>query len=114
MTVKRAFFKRDAIAGDTFDYLEEKRHLEVTTIVLINKVAKRAFGESFRDYSESSFSNIDYLFQCRNKIAHRAQAVYRDGKGVQQTVDTSTIEAWWYSVSELFEWLETKARKCGE
>lgn len=78
VSIKTAFFRRDSIASDAFDYLEEKRQIEVSPVELVNKVAKRAFGQSFAEHDRCAFDSLDNLFRCRNKIAHRAKATFRD------------------------------------
>jgi hypothetical protein len=106
VSIKTAFFRRDSIASDAFDYLEEKRQVEVSPIELIHKVAKRAFGQSFADYDRQAFDSIDNLFRCRNKIAHRAKATYRDKHEVLTSPTGDSLIEWWSAVTKLQAWLE--------
>lgn len=110
VSIKTAFFRRDSIASDAFDYLEEKRQIEVSPVELVNKVAKRAFGQSFSEHDKAAFDSLDNLFRCRNKIAHRAKATFRD-KNENLTLPTAQmLVEWWNTVRKLQTWLESK---CG-
>jgi hypothetical protein len=110
VSIKTAFFRRDSIASDAFDYLEEKRQVEVSPVELVNKVAKRAFGQSFAEYNQNAFDSLDNLFRCRNKIAHRAKATFRDKKENQTWPTAQSLVEWWNTVTTLQAWLESK---CG-
>jgi len=80
IAIKQAFFKKSSAAGAVYDYLEDNRRINISIIELIHKPAKEAFGESFIDVDKNSYDDIDYLFRCRNKIAHKGKVVYRDNK----------------------------------
>lgn len=110
VSIKTAFFRRDSIASDAFDYLEEKRQIEVSPVELVNKVAKRAFGQSFAEYDRPAFDSLDNLFRCRNKIAHRAKATFRDKQENLTSPTAETLIEWWNTVTKLQAWLEVK---CG-
>lgn len=110
VSIKTAFFRRDSIASDAFDYLEEKRQVEVSPVELVNKVAKRAFGQSFAEHNQSAFESLDNLFRCRNKIAHRAKATFRDKKENLTSPTAQSLVDWWNTVTTLQAWLESK---CG-
>ena len=72
---------------------------------LIHVVAKRAFGRSFKEEQASHYKNIDFLFRCRNKVAHRGELIYRDDSGVH-TVDKEMLAVWWESALTLLKWLK--------
>lgn len=108
VVVKRRFFSVNTPAGAAFDYLEDKSQVKVRVIDLINRIAEEAFGESFRASNPDKYKDIDHLFRCRNKIAHRGELSYRDDRGVTQPVDDKTIESWWNSVMALIEWIEAR------
>jgi len=110
VAIKTAFFRRDSIASDAFDYLEEKRQVEVSPVELVNKVAKRAFGQSFSEHNQNAFESLDNLFRCRNKIAHRAKATFRDKKENLTSPTAQSLVEWWNTVTTLQAWLESK---CG-
>lgn len=110
VSIKTAFFRRDSIASDAFDYLEEKRQIEVSPVELVNKVAKRAFGQSFSEHDKAAFDSLDNLFRCRNKIAHRAKAAFRDKNEKLTSPTAQTLVEWWNTVRKLQTWLESK---CG-
>jgi hypothetical protein len=102
--VKSFFFGRSYYSSMAFDYLEDKgRKISVTEF--IHNVAKRAFGVSFKEENPESFSNIDYLFRARNKIAHRGEISYRDDSGCLIVVNEMIVQEWWYSIQELITWL---------
>jgi hypothetical protein len=107
VAIKTAYFRRDPVVSEAYDYLEEKRQVEVSPIELITQVAKRAFGSSFRDSAPEASQAIEYLFRCRNKVAHRGQAIYRDQSGTLRTPDEDTLLLWWQSVDDLLSWLES-------
>lgn len=104
VATKQAFFKKLSVAGVAYEYPEDKRKI----LKLISSVAKEAFGESFKDINQEGYQNIDFLFRCRNKIAHRGEIIYRDDVGTVHTVDLGKIEKWWKSVEMLFDWLNKR------
>lgn len=105
--VKRWFFSEDSPAGAAFDYLEDRSQVTVKVLDLIDRVAKEAFGRSFRVECPDHYRNIDYLFRCRNKVAHRGLLFYRDDRGENHKVDKATVADWWKSVTELMNWIES-------
>jgi hypothetical protein len=105
LIVKRSFFSGDSPAGAAFDYLEDKAQVKVTVLDLLHRVAQEAFGKSFREDHDSHYKNIDHLFRCRNKVAHRGELSFRDDRGVETHVDHSMVASWWDSVLKLIEWL---------
>ncbi len=108
VVVKRRFFSAYTPAGAAFDYLEDTSRIKVRVIDLIHRIAEEAFGRSFHVDHPDQYKNIDHLFRCRNKIAHRGELSYRDDSGVTQPVDYNTVESWWNSIMSLIEWIETK------
>jgi hypothetical protein len=90
--------------GTAFDYLEDKSKIRVRTIELIHGVAQEAFGKSFMIDHAKDYENIDHLFRCRNKVAHRGELVFRVGD-TKITADAKRIETWWASVDALIQWL---------
>lgn len=110
VSIKTAFFRRDSIASDAFDYLEEKRQIEISPVELVSKVAKRAFGQSFSEHDKAAFDSLDNLFRCRNKIAHRAKATFRDKSENLTSPTAQMLVEWWKTVRKLQTWLESK---CG-
>ena len=106
--VRQAFFAKETAAGAAFEYLEDKARIPVKVIDLIDGAAKQAFGESFKDIAPDKYQNIDFLFRCRNKVAHRGENSYRDDKGKVRKVTPKTLHQWWSSVMGLMEWLADK------
>ena len=102
---KQAFFAKTTPAGAAYEYLEEKQKIEASVMDLIHVVAKRAFGRSFKEEQASHYKNIDFLFRCRNKVAHRGELIYRDDSGVH-TVDKEMLAVWWESALTLLKWLK--------
>lgn len=111
IAVKQAFFAESTISGAAYEYLENQGRVNVRTIDLISNVAEYVFGENFRLVNETAYKNIDYLFRCRNKIAHRGQVTYRDDSGVWHQPDRDTLREWWVSLEEMLTWLNEKKRK---
>lgn len=108
--VKNMFFKREKVAGSAFEYLEDKGKENIKIIDLLDGASVYAFGESFKIYSPNSYKNIDYIFRCRNKIAHRGESKYRDDAGVWQEVDFEKLRIWWVSTLEMMSWLKAKVQ----
>jgi hypothetical protein len=107
VSVKQAFFSKSTAAGGAFEYLEDRGRINVRIPELIDGAALQAFGESFKEVSEIDYRNIDFLFRCRNKIAHRGEIRYRDDAGNTHDVDLSLLESWWESVERLTSWLNS-------
>ena len=105
--VKRKFFARSSPAGAAFDYLEDKSKVSVKVLDLLSAVAKEAFSRSYKDEEPDSFKHIDYLFRCRNKIAHRGELSFKDDNGTTIIVDKTLAERWWNSVLSLKKWLDS-------
>ena len=103
--IKRKIFSEESPAGAAFDYLEDKSQVRVRVLDFIDRIAVEAFGKSFRVDQGDHFNNIDHLFRCRNKVAHRGILSYRDDSGASIQVDYETVSSWWISVSTLIEWL---------
>ncbi|MHB8483393.1 MAG: hypothetical protein ACYDBV_11775 [Nitrospiria bacterium] len=106
IAVKRKFFPIDSQAGAAFDYLEDKSQVKVRIIDLIDQVAIEVFGKSFKNDHPKDYENIDYLFRCRNKVAHRAELLFRDALGKKIAVDEGMVEVWFNSVIVLKEWID--------
>ena len=106
--VKSIFFSASPISGAVFDYLASQRKIEVSIHELIDKPAKEAFGESFKDKSLNDYKNIGYLFQARNRVVHAGQCAYKDDKSKKREIDRFVLEDWWQSVDALIDWLKAK------
>ena len=104
IAIKQAFFREMTTAGAAYEYLEHTRRVSVRVIDLIHGVAKEVFGESFKEAEKDAYQHIDLLFQCRNKVAHRGKAIYRDAAG-EHPVTRLTLEEWWVSVDLLMRWI---------
>jgi len=105
--VKQAFFAKATPAGAAYEYLEDKGRVRILVTDLISSVAKEAFGKSFREDEKSHYENIDFLFRCRNKVAHRGELTYKDDSGSVNPVDEKRLSEWWESVEILLDWLCT-------
>ena len=73
--------------------------------VNLDAVAKHTLGESFKEANPTAFENIDLLFRCRNKVAHKGELTYRLDSGIQHSVNRETLETWWASTEELMVWI---------
>jgi hypothetical protein len=111
IVVKQTFFAKETPSGAAYEYLEDNRKVHVTILELINFVAKKAFGKSFKDDEMPHYKNIDSLFQCRNKVAHRGELKYKDESGMLRPVDKDKLAEWWSSVEILRAWLLAKAKE---
>lgn len=108
--VKQFFFRSSEISATVFEYLEEKRKIEVSVIDLLHNVSRYAFGNSFKDTNPEDYRNIDYLFRARNKIAHQGQPCYKDEKGIKQNIYDCVLEDWWSSIKSVISWLAQRIR----
>lgn len=103
--VKRWIFPATSPAGAAFDYLEDRSKTSVKVLELLDAVALEAFGRSYKRHAPEQYRLLDYLFRCRNKVAHRAELVYRDDCGRLVSVDSKVIESWWLAVYHLKSWI---------
>jgi len=103
--VKRRFFSKTSPAGAAFDYLEDKAKVSVKVLELLDAVAEEAFGFSYKKQEPAHYREIDHLFRCRNKIAHRGELSFRDDTGKATNVDAPIVETWWHAVENLRQWL---------
>jgi hypothetical protein len=83
----------------------------VRVIDLLHGPALEAFSSSFKDTYPVEYQHLDYLFRCRNKVAHRALAQYRDEAGVVQFINRNILETWWQSIERLFQWLQSQTEQ---
>ncbi len=104
--VKRCFFNQSSPAGAAFDYLEDKAKISVRVLELLDSVAEEAFSRSYKKEHPSYYQNIDHLFRCRNKIAHRGELTFRGDSGKLINTNAPLVETWWNTVANLKEWLE--------
>lgn len=109
VAIKTSFFHRDDVVSDIFDFLQEQRLMEATPLLLIDKVAKRAFGKSFKEENKVSYLAIEELFRCRNKVAHLARPTYRKIDNTRATPNAIALMEWWVAVDELLKWLNATA-----
>lgn len=108
LSTKRKYFSEGGISGLAFDYFEDKGKIKVTVLDLIHNVAEEALGESFKTHSHQDYENIDYLFRCRNKVAHRGKALFKDSSGTLIEPDIKLVKNWFESVESLLKWLSSK------
>lgn len=108
LSTKRKYFSEGGVSGLAFDYFEDKGKIKVTVLDLISSVGEEALGESFKDKSPDDFKNIDYLFRCRNKVAHRGKTLFKDASGVVTKPDIKIVGNWYESVEALLQWLSSK------
>jgi hypothetical protein len=106
--IKQSFFEKNTISGLTYEYLEEQNKVNVRPVDLIHKVAKYVYSSSFKDDHNLDYTNIDHLFRCRNKIAHRGEAIFKDDQATLHQVDHNMICSWWDSFSKLIIWLNNQ------
>jgi len=105
VAVKQLFFGEGTIAPSVFGYLEDKRRIRVKVIEFLDGAAKHTFGKSFKEANPTAFQDIDLLFRCRNKVAHKGELTYRHDSGIQDSVNQETLERWWASTEELMVWI---------
>ena len=108
LSSKRKYFDDGGVAGLAFDYFEDKAKIRITVLELISSVAEEVFGESFKSVSADDYENIDYLFRCRNKIAHKGKVAFKDKNGAWVYPDINLVKNWFESVENLLSWLSSK------
>lgn len=108
LSTKRKYFNEGGISGLAFDYFEDKGKIKVTVLELISSVAEEALGESFKKHLPNDYVNIDYLFRCRNKVAHRGQVAYKDDSSNLIRPNHVMVKKWFSSVEALLSWLSSK------
>lgn len=108
VATKQLFFKEATPAGDAFEYLEDKSKVNISVPEFLNKVSKAVFGTGFYDNHKKDWHNIEHLFQCRNKVAHRGVLRYNDQHGTPRNVDYETLLDWWSSLDALIAWIRNK------
>lgn len=108
LSTKRKYFSEGGLSGLAFDYFEDKGKIKVTVLELISSVGDEALGESFKVKSPIDFRNIDYLFRCRNKVAHRGKAQFKDDSGAITVPEIKMVQQWYESVEALLLWLSSK------
>ncbi len=111
IAIKQALFGSASSGGLAFEYLEDKGKIHIQVTELIDSVALQVFGSSFKKTYPHDFTNIDHLFRCRNKVAHRGESIFRDDSRKLHQVDLKTLKAWWSSSGSLNKWLDKHARK---
>ncbi len=105
LSAKRKYFSEGGASGLAFDYFEDKGKIKITTLELITKVANEVFDTSFKEVFPQDYENIDYLFRCRNKVAHRGNICFKDINGTLVVPDSNLVKNWFESVEVLLEWL---------
>ncbi len=105
--VKRRFFAEASPAGVAFDYLEDKAKISVRVLELLDAVAEEAFANSYKKQEPNNYREIDHLFRCRNKIAHRGELTFRDDSGKPVVVEAPLVKNWWHAVHNLMIWLQS-------
>lgn len=106
--IKNYFFQQYTTASDVYEYLFDKEKIRISVIELIDGVAKKALGESFKEHNKKAYDDIDNLFRCRNKIAHHGKAQFSGNSGVVYEVTPDVLKEWWDAVRLLNEWLICK------
>ena len=109
VAVKRRLFEPASIAGDAFEYLEDRGRIRVGVPDLI-KAAGQALGTRFEEANPSGASAVMALFACRNRVVHHGDTVYRDTAGRLLKPDHLVLRNWWEAVASLREWLSTSRK----
>ena len=104
---QRCFFAATSPAGAAFDYLEYRSKVSVRVLELLDLIAAEAFAKGYRIEFPDYYKHIDFLFRCRNKIAHRGELNYRDDSGNSHQATKAGVAEWWASVAHLRTWLDS-------
>lgn len=104
--VKHRYFQPDSYAESAYSYLEDKNRVNARVPEFVDGIALRTFGHSLRVDRPDCYRDIDFLFRCRNKVAHRGVMSFRDDAGIEITAHEGYVARWFASVVESFEWLD--------
>lgn len=107
ISTKQKVFGKESHSGIAFEYLEDKGKVNIRVLELIDGVSLQVFGQSFKKEFPNEYKEIDYLFRCRNKIAHRGEVVFKDDSGVLFSVDVGRLKIWWSAITTLLKWLRS-------
>lgn len=105
--VKHFYFQPDTRADSAYSYLEDKGRVNARVLDFLDQVAIRTFGKSLRVEQPDTYRNVDWLFRCRNKVAHRGLTTFRDDGGNEITARTELVCDWFVAVSNTFSWLDS-------
>ncbi|MEA2166251.1 MAG: hypothetical protein QOK37_4378 [Thermoanaerobaculia bacterium] len=108
--VKHFYFEPATNADSAYSYLEDKGRINARVLEFLDAIALRTFGRSLRIDKPVSYREVDFLFRCRNKVAHRGVATFRDDRGIELTANVDRLSEWWAAVSDALDWLEDVAR----
>lgn len=111
VVVKQTFFAIASTSEAACEYFYGKERIQKKVIDLIDIAAKETLGESFKNDSRDAYNKIDFLFRCRNKVAHEGKLEYRDDANVCHEVNRKSLEDWWISVDSLMKWLDKHRRQ---
>jgi hypothetical protein len=71
--------------------------------VALHTGAKKAFGASFKQDHPKDWYHIEYLFQCRDDVAHGSVPNYKDKDKILHTMHFDTLRDWWESIETLIQ-----------
>jgi hypothetical protein len=80
---------------------------DIPVVHLLDKAAIKACGKSYKKEHPQEYNSIDFLFRCRNSVAHRATLTFKTDQGDEITPDRNQIAGWWYSSFNLIKWLDS-------
>lgn len=104
--VKHRYFKPDSHAESAYSFLEDKNKVHARVLDFLDGISVRTFGHSLRLELPDCYRDIDLLFRCRNKVAHRGVTKFRDEAGIEITAHESYVVRWFVAVTEMFDWLD--------
>jgi hypothetical protein len=105
LLIKRTLFPTDSLGATAFDYLEDRGAVRMRPLELLEGVCVEAFGKSFKKFDSEAFESLEELFRCRNKLAHRGEAIYADKQGKVHEAGAQAVERWWNSAMKMAQWL---------
>jgi hypothetical protein len=101
VAVKHRIFPHPSPASAACEYIERQRPITIKDLIANVELG----GKTFRAQDPIAHEDIDHLFRCRNRIAHRGESSYRDDQGTTHQLDKQKFEQWWVSVDKLMTWL---------
>jgi hypothetical protein len=91
--------------------LEHHRDFTVPVLGYLDYVIKDIDGISLKEKCRELWSNIELLFELRNRIVHSGKATIAANSGIRHEVSPRDVSALGRSVSKMIEWLKSQ-NKC--
>lgn len=86
---------------------EKEADKRLGIVHFLHKPAIIKFQRSLKSEQPEEFKKIEYLFRCRNKVAHEASLSFKGLDGTPITPTKEEIAEWWYASFNLMKWIQS-------